>query len=220
MNLNPTSQSMSTELLLETHTGSLLSNLDEATRAEVLGKRFIECPLVMATECYPRMIQEELMKCAYLDIEQGCFIRTKITQGASKLGPMGHVMQIGYIIIGVKSYDIFRSHLVCLWLIGRFPKCKEQIDHINGNRQDDRPSNLRLVSHMINGRNVKKRSDNTSGYTGVIYITKLNRYLARTIVKQKTIRHGLFATAEEAFAAREAYIEAHPELGFTDRHGR
>ena len=30
---------------------------------------------------------------------------------------------------------------------------------------------------------------------------------------------GCFLTAQEAYAARQAYIEAHPELGFTTKHG-
>lgn len=49
------------------------------------------------------------------------------------------------------------------------------VDHINGNRIDNRPENLRLISIAENRRNAKKLNTNTSGITGV-YLHKQKKY--------------------------------------------
>ena len=41
------------------------------------------------------------------------------------------------------------------------------IDHIDGNRKNNKRNNLRVVNHMENGYNRKKGSNNTSGYKGI-----------------------------------------------------
>lgn len=215
MNLIPMNQSMSTELLLETPTGNLLSSLDEATRARVLGEPCMKYPLVIAEKKYGKIIQQRLMMYSYFDVEQGRFIRTKITQGIKKLGPMGYVNDKGYIKIQVLDNHLKQSQLVYLWFTGLLLKAGEMLDHIDGNTGNDHPGNLRVVSRSVNLRNSKISRNNTSGYTGVTYNKRLNCYIAQT----NTIYHGCFSSAESAYAARQAYIKAHPELGFTSRHG-
>lgn len=48
----------------------------------------------------------------------------------------------------------------------------DKIDHIDGNGGNNVISNLRLVTQKINTQNKKKRSDNTSNFTGVMLITR------------------------------------------------
>ena len=216
MNSTPTIQLAPTELPSVTPIGNLLSNLDEATQARVLEEPFMRCPLVTATKLFPKILQEKLMKYGYFDINLGKFIRTKVTLGGAKIGPMGWINSEGYINIGVANFDWRQSHLVYLWFTGQLPEVNKEIDHISGDRSDDRPSNLRLVSKTINQRNAKKRIDNTSGYTGVSWHRASGKWASRYGMD---IWIGLFDTAEEAYIARKAHIEAHPELGFTARHG-
>jgi hypothetical protein len=214
MNSTPMSQPMSTELLSETPIGNLLSSLDEATRARVLEERFMKCPLVMATKPFAKRIQQKLMKYSYFDIEQGRFIRIKVN-GNGKLGPMGYTHSLGYIIICVDYTDFYQSQLVYLWLNGCFPGTGEQIDHIDGNRANDHPENLRKVLEVFNHRNQKRHSRNTSGYTGVQWASHAGKW--RSLCRG--IHIGYFNTAEEAYTARQVWIAARPELGFTSRHG-
>lgn len=52
------------------------------------------------------------------------------------------------------------------------------VDHINGNKLDNRRSNLRKVSNMQNSWNQKIRSTNTSGYKGVSFNRQVRKYVA------------------------------------------
>jgi len=211
---------MSTELPSETPIGNLLSNLDGATQAEVLGKHFIERPLVIATKPHARMIQMELEKVSYFDMKLTRFIRTKLTQGAHKLGPMGCVNAYGYVRVSIKGYGFMHSHLTCLWFTGSLPPSKTEIDHIDGNILNDRPDNLRVVSNRINHRNMKMKRNNTSGYPGVYYDKRRGNYESYIVINWKKQHIGMYATALNAHLAREAWLAAHPELGFTSRHGK
>jgi len=198
--------------------GNLLDDLDEATRAEVLGKRFIECPLVIATNPFARMIQIELEKIAYFDMQLLRFIRTKITQG-SKLGPMGCRRKDNRVIMMIMRIPFLQSHLIYLWFTGDLPKAKQEIDHIDGDPSNDSLVNLRVVPHSVNCKNMRINNSNTSGYAGVSYVKRRGNYQAYITVNYKRQQLGIYVTAEDAYAARKNYINTHPELGFTARHG-
>ena len=70
------------------------------------------------------------------------------------------------------------------------------VDHINGNRLDNRKKNLRLVNHIQNARNRKVQKDNASGYKGVFRSGK--KYRARISVNNKLYNLGTYSTKEEA----------------------
>lgn len=201
--------------------GNLLDDLDEATRNKVLELRCMEYPLVEATTPWARKVQMALTERGHFDIECGRFIRTKLIKGGGtyRLGPMGCIANTGYIHMYVANYKFQQSHLVHLWFTGTLPKSKEQMDHIDGCRANDRPQNLRLVSNLINSRNSKKRINNTSGFTGVGYDYKCNKYYSKIKINYKDVCLGFFSTAQEAHKNRQDYISAHPEFGFTARHG-
>jgi len=223
MNSTPTIQLAPTELPSVTLIGNLLSNLDEATRARVLEERYMKSPLVEATNPFAKMIQLELETNHYFDVKHGCFIRIKAIIGSSKLGNIGWNDPYGYRIMSIKRYKFRRSHLVYLWFTGCLPEVKKEIDHIDGNTSNDNPSNLRLVSHILNSRNMKKNKNNTSGYTGVSYDKTRNKYVAQIAVSCNHMRRcltlGHTDSPEEAFKIRELWLKDHPEYGFSPRHG-
>ena len=72
----------------------------------------------------------------------------------------------GYDEDGKETSKMFRQHRV-IWLLVHKSWPTDEIDHINGNKIDNRPSNLRDVSRSDNQRNSKIRSNNTSGTMGV-----------------------------------------------------
>ena len=53
-----------------------------------------------------------------------------------------------------------------------------EIDHINGDKLDNRRANLRPCTHQQNGFNQKRRHTNTSGYIGVSFLRRLGCYEA------------------------------------------
>lgn len=74
------------------------------------------------------------------------------------------------------------------------------VDHINRCRNDNRKSNLRLVSIKENNTNVSLSKNNTSGFKGVTY--KNNKWYAYLKQNKKQIHLGSFYDKEEAIKAR------------------
>tara|TARA_E500000318_G_C3569068_1_gene217016 strand:+ start:7436 stop:7984 length:549 start_codon:yes stop_codon:yes gene_type:complete len=73
----------------------------------------------------------------------------------------------GYILLTIESKR-YRAHRIA-WLLvhGEWPK--NQIDHINGVRDDNRIENLRHVTNAQNAANASLMPCNTSGFKGVTY---------------------------------------------------
>lgn len=106
----------------------------------------------------------------------------------------------GYLVVNIKN-NIYRAHRMG-WLLhyGEWPS--SQIDHINGDKADNRIANLRAVTNAENHRNMPLRSDNTSGHVGVHYIKRTGRYQAKIKVNGRPINLGFFGNIEDAIAAR------------------
>jgi hypothetical protein len=77
-----------------------------------------------------------------------------------------------------------------------------QVDHINHDTLDDRMANLRPCTPAENSRNRRFNKNNTSGHAGVT--RHKEKWQAQIKLYYKSIFLGLFATKEEAIAARKA----------------
>jgi hypothetical protein len=113
--------------------------------------------------------------------------------------------------LGANGYAYISSHAtgpltVHSQIIGPIPP-GHHIDHINGNKLDNRRENLRVVSASVNQANRKRlNKNNSSGMRGVS-LTKLSKkkpWKAQIMANRKQLHLGLFATKEEAIAARIA----------------
>ena len=77
------------------------------------------------------------------------------------------------------------------------------IDHKNHNTTDNRRENLRIVSSSKNAMNRVKRSDNTSGVTGVTLHKVTGKWQADICVNRKHIYLGLYSDVDEAIKIRK-----------------
>lgn len=113
----------------------------------------------------------------------------------------------GYINISFRSTNVLAHRLI--WAISHGEWPTEQIDHINGDRSDNRICNLRLASQTQNMANVGPRSYSRSGLKG-IFQTKRGRWRAAIGVAGVRKYLGIFGNKADALAAyniaaREAY---------------
>jgi hypothetical protein len=97
---------------------------------------------------------------------------------------------------------------------GRWPT--DQIDHIDGDPTNNRVENLREVSGLENQRNMKRYTNNTSGYTGVRR-TASGKWQALIADRGRRIHLGVFEDVEDAAAVYRAKAD---ELGYHKNHGR
>jgi len=144
--------------------------------------------------------------CELLDIntETGIFIWKHTMGGKAKKGQEAGVLNPhGYIMIRVDQVDYSAHRLMWLYVYGAFPILN--IDHIDRNRSNNRPINLRLATPKQNGENRSLKSKNFSGYKGVYLRKNLKSkpYSVNITNNKKTIHIGYFATIKEAIEARK-----------------
>ena len=134
----------------------------------------------------------------------GVFTWKKRTAKCVHIGDVAGCLEkrIGYMSIGI-SGDVFKSHrLAWLYVHGSWPE--GLIDHINGQKADNRIDNLRVVDAGGNSQNVRRPNKrNKSGFIGVIAYQ--GKWRANITVNNKTRRIGDFNTPEEA---HKAYLDA------------
>jgi len=76
-----------------------------------------------------------------------------------------------------------------------------EVDHKDGNILNNQKKNLRICTHEENGKNRKLSKDNKSGYKGVSWYKKMNKWVAKIKVNYKSIHLGYFDSKEEAYKA-------------------
>lgn len=100
---------------------------------------------------------------------------------------------------------IVRMHRVVMRrVLGRELERWELVDHINGDRLDNRRANLRLCNNSQNGFNRDMPAHNKTGYKGVSLnsVTCTRRpFQAAIVVNRRKIYLGSYATAQEAARA-------------------
>ena len=113
----------------------------------------------------------------------------------------------GHRQICIDGTKILAHRLAWIYVYGKLPKY--QIDHIDGNKQNNAIKNLRDVDQFINQQNRKNaRVDSSSGFIGVQKNGR--KYKASIKANKQTFHLGMFNTAEEAFDAyKKAKLKLH-----------
>jgi hypothetical protein len=122
--------------------------------------------------------------------------------------PVGSANGVGYLETRVNGYRTYVHRIAWALYHGTWPR--GHIDHIDGDKLNNRIANLRDVTQRVNNENQRKvRSDNTSGFPGVQWRSDKKRWCALIQVNGKRMRRGGYDTPEEA---HEAYLQAKREL--------
>lgn len=149
--------------------------------------------------------RERLCELLEVDTEKGIFIWRNTMGGKAQKGQQaGAKQKVGYISIRLDQKDYYAHRLMWLYVYGAMPLL--QIDHINRNKEDNRPVNLRLATQKQNSENIYRAKQNTSGFRGVRFESRLiSKPWSACITNNYKQKHlGYYATMEEAIIARKA----------------
>tara|TARA_R110000850_G_C9996087_1_gene467935 strand:- start:890 stop:1381 length:492 start_codon:yes stop_codon:yes gene_type:complete len=161
------------------------------------------------------MITKERLHSLFTYID-GDLVNKTYRHSSSKIGYIaGATGAKGYIDVQIDGKPYKAHRLVYTMLKGDIPS-GYQIDHIDGNRINNKIENLRLVRPAENNLNCKVRADNTSGVIGVCWSKRGNKWIAKINKDKKRIELGSFVSFDDAVNARK---EAEIELGFHPNHG-
>ena len=144
------------------------------------------------------------------DPETGFVYRERSLSNSTKVGQRAgyvHPTKL-YRYLCVDGGYYFEHRIIWLLVHGQFPEA--QIDHINGDRQDNRICNLRELNNSENAQNKKRAcKGSTSGILGVSWMTRANKWRAQIQINKRVTYLGIFGTKE---AAQSAYMAAKKRL--------
>lgn len=154
------------------------------------------------------LTQERLKELLHYDPETGLFVRLRKTKKSAVGSVAGSSNSAGYLVIRVDEKVYYAHRLAILYVTGEWPTA--HMDHIDGDRSNNRYSNIRDVSATVNGQN--RRSANKSSSTGLLGAhRKRSRFASRIVVDGTEVSLGRFDSPEEAHAAYIAAKRKHHE---------
>jgi hypothetical protein len=145
--------------------------------------------------------QAELLE--LFDYKNGQIYWKKPTNKKIKIGAKaGRKQSLGYIQVNINRKAYLAHRIIFAMHNGFFPK---NIDHINGNKSDNRIENLRPASASQNSTNSKKPITNTSGYKNVYFHSSRNKWQVKLVINKQSKSFGYYHDLELAdLVAQEA----------------
>jgi len=162
------------------------------------------------------LTQKELKELLHYNPETGIFTWIKIKGSSNRtIGCVaGHNNGNGYLSIMINGKTHKAHRLAWLYMTKKWPK--DQIDHDNHIRHDNRWVNLFEATNQDNQKNSTKYKNNTSGVTGIGWVERLLKWRARISVNDRLVHLGVFTDKFEAICARKS---ANNKYGFHANHG-
>jgi hypothetical protein len=165
----------------------------------------------------PTLTQELLKRFVFYDPSSGIFKRTHVLDRSQNIKRKDFIPKSvtlnGYLQISLFKTPYLVHRLIFLYMVGRFPS---EVDHVDGNRLNNRWENLREVTNAINRKNMGVAVNNTSGVTGVSWYQRYGKWEASINIGRQRKYLGRFYDINDAISARK---EAELSLGFHPNHG-
>lgn len=163
------------------------------------------------------LTQERLKECLSYDPGSGDFAAL-VDRRLYKAGDVFRtVNSSGYIRIRIDGVYYYAHRLAWMYVHGEWPPA--DVDHINGDRADNRMCNLRLATRKENLQNRSASRSSATKVKGVDYHAGMRKYRVRIRSEGKRFTVGYFDSVEEAAIAYEkAAAELHGE--FAAHHSR
>lgn len=152
----------------------------------------------MSSHSKSALTHDYLIQNFFYDPSTGEFYR-KTPDGLRRLG---FVNRDGYLVANIKRKIYLIHRIAWFYVTGEMPK--NDIDHIDGDRKNNKFDNIRSVTKAVNRQNLRSAMPfNKTGLLGVQ--VHHGKYRATINVAGTQIRLGRFDTKEEA---HEAYLKA------------
>lgn len=164
--------------------------------------------------------QEYLRECFDYDPESGALVwkhrpvsHFKNEAGAVSFNsrfagrPVTNVGKNGYITMSICDHPYLAHRVIWKLVTGRDPV--EMIDHIDGNRANNRWENLREATRQQNCMNRTVGSKSATGVSGVRFEPKTGRYIVAVSVRNRSVHVGCFDTLDDAIVARKNALALH-----------
>jgi len=158
------------------------------------------------------MLTQDRLKELFTYNENTGDLTRKVTAGGRKAGQViDSKNQKGYLRVKVDRVEYKVHRVIWLYVYGIHPK--DQIDHINQIKDDNRISNLREVDNKTNCMNKPLQKNNTTGVAGVTWRERDKCYYV--VINSKY--YGVSKSLEQAtLLASKMY----KKLGYHENHGR
>ena len=149
--------------------------------------------------------QEELKSLIHYDPETGAITHLQSRGKARRGEPAGSVNKVGYLEVRLLNRIMSGQRIAWLYMTGSLPEQPVSVDHVNGDRADNRWLNLRLATYEQQSWNAPAHHHNQSGLKGAWPCKSTGRWVSMLQCGKRRLWLGRFDTAEQA---HEAWINA------------
>ncbi len=155
--------------------------------------------------------QEKLLAEFSYDRDSGVVFSRTCRPNVKRGAPVGN-LKYGYLRVCFE-YQLYQLHRIIWRMVTGEDPGEHEVDHVNGNRSDNRWTNLRLCVRKNNQRNKCIQKNNTSGVKGVSLDTRSGLWRATLKVNGKQVLSRYFRDVADAIeAVTEARKEHHKEF--------
>lgn len=144
------------------------------------------------------------------------YLKTKFTYDdlagsllKSNLKPLGCIRPDGYRITTLKGKNYYLHRLIWLYHTGYHAY---HIDHIDGDKSNNKFTNLREVTEHENVANSKKSNRNSTGIKGVTLDKNSGLFIAQVYFKSQRFRKCFTTLQEASIWVQQIRVSVHKEF--------